>query len=475
LKPAPAAAFAENLQLNQSLGRFSLPLSYPWLWKKCLEPAYERLRGKKLPYLESQAAKTQYLPSGDLAALQWRELAALLEHARQTVPFYRDFFASSGLSVTEVLEKRDISLLPLVTPDQLMADPGAFRSETPQEGAYPKATGGSTGQPLRFWVCGNSDQWRNAMTRRGYGWAGAVTGKRTLHVWGRDVFPPSFLKKLKVGLHKTLIQSRLFYCFDLSEQRLDELMGVVDDYAPKIIVAFTNSLELFPRHALKNGWRPSHPLEAIVVGAEKLFDPQREVIEKVLGCPVFESYGSREFMLIAMECQEHRGLHISADNLMVEVVDEAGRPLPAGERGELLITDLHNYAQPFIRYKNGDLATMSDRACPCGRTLPMLENIEGRLLDVLRGPDGRPLDGAFFPHAMKEFPEIKQFQVKQTAPDALEIRLVADQELSPDTRERVSALVWEVLPGMRLDFKRVAELEKSAVGKIRVTIGLDES
>ena len=106
-------------------------------------------------------------------------------------------------------------------------------------------------------------------------------------------------------------------------------------------------------------------------------------------------------MLIAMECGEHTGLHVSAENMMVEIVGPDGACSP-GQSGEVLITDFHNYATPFIRYKNGDMATWSmTYPCPCGRTLPMLESIDGRTLDIIKGLDGRPLTGAFFPHLMK--------------------------------------------------------------------------
>ena len=195
------------------------------------------------------------------------------------------------------------------------------------------------------------------------------------------------------------------------------------------------------------------------------------MIETALGCKVFESYGSREFMLIAMECPAHEGLHISAENLMVEIMGTDG-PCPPGQSGQVLITDLHNFATPFIRYQTGDMATWSGRKCSCGRGLPMLESIDGRVVDIIQGLDGRPLTGAFFPHLLKEFPDITQYQVVQITKDSLEIRLVRESPLEPQVEAELKRQILKVLPGMNLDIQLVNELQKTPAGKTRVTIGL---
>src|SRR5690606_21936692 len=137
---------------------------------------------------------------------------------------------------------------------------------------------------------------------------------------------------------------------------------------------------------------------SIVVGAEKLHDFQRDLIERVFEAPVFETYGSREFMLIGAECEHHDGLHVTAENLIVEVIDDDGNPVPEGTEGDVAITDLTNLGMPFIRYRNGDRAVAAEGDCACGRTLPRLARVAGRRLDVLTTPDGRQLPGEFFPH-----------------------------------------------------------------------------
>jgi phenylacetate-CoA ligase len=446
---------------------------YSYLWANYLEPGYESLKSTHALKIKRRLQSGQYLPREELLDWQWGELAALLAHAQERVPFYRRFFSQAGLSPREVIRARDLTLLPVITRDMLMDDPVNFTSDPLPPGSFKKATGGSTGQPLRFWVSPESNQWRMDMTRRGYGWAGAINGKRAVYVWSRDIYAKTPRAQAKETLHRRLLRARYFSNFELSQERLAELTQLIDQFGPRYLVCYTTSAETLARYARQVGWRPRSPLESVVVGAEKLFDTQRELIEGALGCPVFESYGSREFMLIAMECERHQGLHVSAENLMLEVMG-AGGPCPPGQSGEVLITDLHNYAQPFIRYRNGDLATLVEGDCPCGRHLPRLASVDGRALDLIRGLDGRPLTGVFFPHMLKEFPVVKHFQVVQTAPDSLTIRVVPDGEFAPAVRAEIIAQVQKALPGLEVRIVLVPELEKTATGKVRVTIGLPQ-
>src|SRR4029077_12302961 len=166
---------------------------------------------------------------------------------------------------------------------------------------------------------------------------------------------------------------------------------------------YTNPLYEFARYIQREGLSTVSP-RSIIVGAEKLYPFQRSLIEEVFRAPVFETYGSREFMLIGAECDRHAGLHLSMENLLVEILDDDGSPTPAGQEGNVVITDLFNYGMPFVRYVNGDRAVAGFDLCPCGRGLPLLKKVVGRQLDVLETLDGRKVPGEFFPHLLKEFP-----------------------------------------------------------------------
>lgn len=446
-------------------------IGYAEIWNRFLSPSYERLRGKRTPFLEMVLERTQWHDAESLAARQWRELAALLEYAREQVPFYRDWFAAGHASPAEICAARDLSPLPIVGKAELMADPERYRAGRPPAGSFAKATGGSTGRPLRFLMDRGSDQWRRAATRRGYGWAGCRPGVRQFYFWGIDLLPVAWAPRLKASLDHLLQRQRFFSCFDVSPARLNEALADIDRWRPACLVGYTSALALLARHALGRGWRPRRPLKAVLTGAEALFDSQRAWIEQAFGAPVFETYGCREFMLIAAECPAHDGLHVSAENLMVELLAD-GRPAAPGQAGEVVITDLHNLAQPFIRYRTGDLAVARQGACACGRGLPRLGKIQGRILDVIRGPGGRLLPGEFFPHFFKDFPAVVSFQVEQDRVDHILARLVLAGELSAADRELIARTIGESLPGVTVDLVEVDDIPATAAGKRRVTIGL---
>jgi phenylacetate-CoA ligase len=200
--------------------------------------------------------------------------------------------------------------------------------------------------------------------------------------------------------------------------------------------------------------------------------PERALLEQAFGCPVFETYGSREFMLMAAECPAHQGLHLSMENLHLELLDDQGAPTPPGQVGRVVVTDLHNLAQPFIRYQNDDLAVMAQGPCPCGRTLPRLARVEGRILDQIATPDGRRVSGTIFPHLLKDFPAVRDYQARQESLESLVLSIVQASPLSEADRLRLLAILGKALPGMRVEIRLVESIPPTPSGKRRVSIGL---
>ncbi len=176
-------------------------------------------------------------------------------------------------------------------------------------------------------------------------------------------------------------------------------------------------------------------------------------------------------MLTAAECDRHVGLHLSFEHLVVEVLDEDGKPTPDGEEGNVVITDLYNYGMPFIRYANGDRAVAGFSRCSCGRGLPLIKPILGRTLDVLSTPDGRRLPGEIFPHLMKDFAAVKRFQVIQDEPDHVELRVVVGPGWGESDEHAVTSMIRKALgPEMRFDLARVDDIPLTGVGKLRVVV-----
>jgi phenylacetate-CoA ligase len=197
----------------------------------------------------------------------------------------------------------------------------------------------------------------------------------------------------------------------------------------------------FLAHYLKSRGNVNVRPKALMSSAQTLPASSRQLIEEAFGCKVFDKYGAREFSGIAYECEAHAGHHVVAEGYLVEILRD-GRPAAPGETGEIVVTDLNNFCLPFIRYRIGDLGEATDpaRECPCGRGMPLVGNIEGRVQSIIQGTDGRYLPGAFFSHYLKEFDHaIQRFQVIQERHNAMTFHVVKGGRYSDDVLQEVLA------------------------------------
>lgn len=443
---------------------------YGLAYRHALWPAYEAIRGRHSWRLWRLAERRQWWGSDQLREFQLAELRQLLKHAHSFTPWYHDRFEALGLTGADMNLPHDFERLPPISKDDIRQNLETMIASQHRGRLYEHKTGGSTGVPLHLYINYGSYEHRRAVTLRGYRWAGCEDGDRQFYLWGAPVGTPSVKQRLKTGLHHAFLRHEVFSSFRLSEPAMAECCNRINRFKPQTIVGYTNALYLLAQFIIAENKQLIYP-NAVITAAEGVNAVQRQTIEKAFRAPVFASYGCREFMLIAMECNEHRGLHISADNLLVEVIRPDGRAAAEGEVGEILITDLHNFGMPMIRYKIGDMGVLSNRACPCGRGLPLLERVEGRVLDVIRTPDGRIVPGEFFPHLLKEFPAVKQFQVIQKTRERLEIKLVLREEDCAAQLRQIEQEIRKVLgPQVALDLQRVTEIPLTPSGKFRVTI-----
>lgn len=446
---------------------------YARLWTGTVQPFYEQyIRGKDTPRLQRFLDESQWWDRDRLEEHKWRELAVLLEYARAHVPFYREWFGSKGVTVKEIIDGRSMDTLPLVSREMMNARPGHFQSENPPRGSKAHTTGGTTGAPLKFLMSPSSSDWRIAISRRGYEWAGCVPGRRQVHIWSSDVIPPPRLKKWKRNLHRIFLRQKYVNSFKLLRSSdYGEVVTEIDTYRPDCIIAYPTAAAQLARYMIENNKQFRKSPVSMIGGGEALFPAQRELIEKAFECPSFETYGSREFMLTGAECDRHEGMHVSAENIILEIVKD-GCSAQAGVLGEVVVTDLHNYAQPFIRYQTGDLSSWRGPACSCGRALPLLNRIEGRDLDIIRSPDGKCLSGHFLPHFVQDMKGIDRFQVVQDRIDHVVVRVVLRGELAANDRQFIVSQIQNYLPGITAEVEEVAEIKPTASGKIRTTICL---
>lgn len=442
---------------------------YSQLYRQVLWPAYEKLRGRHTHDYFRQVERNQWLPAQAVADQQWEALLRLVRHAYDQSPWYRTRFDQAGLRPDQIRSLADFRRIPPITKQDIRQHRAAMVAENYRDRVYEHKTGGSTGTPLQFFMTRESYEWRNAVMLRGYGWAGAADGVKTFYLWGVPLNNPTPHQRRKAALHDWIQRRKIYNSYRLTPDTLPDCLRELNEFAPQVLVGYTSMLEYLARYIRKNGGLRVK-LHSVITSAEGVSAAQRDLFRETFQAPVFHSYGSREFKLIAMDC-EHGGLHLSADNLLVECLRN-GRPAQPGEMGAVVITDLHNYGMPFIRYEIGDLATPSDKPCACGRGLPLLDAVAGRIPDTIQTPEGRLIHGTFFGQLLMWFPCIDHFQVTQKSLTHLHVRLVAAQRDTavatlPKIKSKMQSVLGETIS---IEFEFCDVIPPNAAGKHRFVI-----
>jgi phenylacetate-coenzyme A ligase PaaK-like adenylate-forming protein len=441
-------------------------LLYRHLLRSVLLPGYDRLRSRRYVEHSRFLEASQWWEPEQLLAFQWAELRKLLRHAFDSVPYYRWKYGAEGASFSDIRTWEEFKRLPPLTRDEIRQHRDQLCSTSYKGRLLPHTTGGSSGVPTRFYRTYESYDWRTAAKDRVYSWPGLHVGDKSVYLWGAPVGAVPKHKIWKTRLHEALQRQKVFNTFSQTEELWSHIRAEICRSRPTAIVGYVSSLQQFAQFLGRT--RRSIPrVIGVIAAAEPLFEDVRRNIEQAFEAPVYNTYGSREFMSLAGECEYRDGLHINSEN----VVLEAGRDID--EPSNIIVTDLHNYGMPFIRYEIGDLGNLKDGRCACGRGLPRLLGIEGRVLDMLRTADGRIVPGEFFPHLLKEIPEVAQYRVEQKDLNRIVISAVMTRELSGISRELLYREIGKVFgSATRCDIQQVEQLPALASGKRRITLGM---
>jgi phenylacetate-CoA ligase len=441
---------------------------YQWIFSNLLFPAYESVlrRRPTLKYLR-EYERQQWLSPTEIADLQAAKLRALLEHSAREVPRVRALLESTGLRPSDFRSAADLAALPIVTKQDVRANRAAFVAESTVGKNYGKATGGSTGDPFQFEYDLDSEYRRLAVMWRGYRWGGADFGRRSAYVWSWPYAGKRGWRLTKEVVYQRAFGRRFYNIFELSDAKLPEIARDLRKFRPQVIVSYVSGAVSLAEWMIAHDFTIPAPL-GVITGAEPIHPPQRELIERAFSAPVFNTYGSREVMLMASECPHHR-LHVNADHLIFETVDEDGRAV-VGQPGRVIVTDLHNFGMPFIRYANGDVACYDTAPCPCGRGLPTLKYVDGREVDIVNLADGRRLTGLYFVHFFKDFPYVRYFQVEQPQRDELVVRIVPTGGTSRESMRSFEAKLLNDLGAIKLRTEFVESIPLTPSGKRRIVI-----
>lgn len=444
----------------------------PFILRSMIYPAYRFAKRDRVMGFASEFARTERLGRTEILEYQWFKLNRLLEHACSTVPYYSEAFERAGITPADIRSPDDLRRLPVLTKDVIRDDLERLVSTAiPRERIRKDSTGGSTGEPTWYYVDDNSSQARQAIVLRGNAWCGARLGDRLATLWGAafDLNPHQKLK----GRLKSAIMNKLFLCsYNLNSETMAEYAETLQKFRPKLLTSYPTPLVTFAEFLRTNPEYSVRP-GAIIASSETLFDEQREIIERTYGCEVFNRYGSREFGNIAHECDAHEGLHVNVERFFIEYLKEDGTPAGPGEIGEMLITDLDNFGMPFVRYRIDDLAVPSDRECSCGRHLPMIERVEGRVFDVIVTRSGSRFPGTFWTLLSRAVPGISKFQIVQSEPSSVVFRIVPNAEFKDEYLDKLAETIAEQTRGdLEVSFDLVDSIPLTRAGKHRFIVGI---
>jgi phenylacetate-CoA ligase len=449
---------------------------YGEVFRRVLQPVWETgLRWRPLLDYWHYLERTQWASRDELEGMQLAQVQKLLRHAWQNVPFYRKRMEQAGLGPDGVRHLEDVRKLPIVYRVEANANSEARKSPAPPLPTMKKVTSGSSGVPLAFGYDVDSDYWRNAVKMRGYGWAGWRPGDPVVHFWGAVAKKTSLKTRLWVKADRAFRREYMFDCGTRGEAELLAIIDLIKKVRPTMLVCYTQAAADLARFLLERPHLKPFDTIPVLCGAERLFPADREIMEKVYGKGLFETYGSREVMLMGAETEAHEGLLVPMENILLDViVRENGKERLAepGETGEVVVTDLHNFGMPFIRYANGDLATMGPRApSPCGRHHMRLSAIEGRVTETLTDAKGAPVNGLVFNVMFSTLGyTVRQFQAVQHKDRSVTLRVVPNEKFDADAKKIVYAQAEKYLTGLPFKLEIVQDIATSPSGKRHVVV-----
>ncbi|GJJ03158.1 hypothetical protein RugamoR64_36960 [Duganella rhizosphaerae] len=441
---------------------------YTALVSRLLFPLHEMLKQHGSVALRRHLEQTQWWPPERLEALRVQRLRALLLHASEHVPYFRQLYASLNFDATRVRELRDLRGLPIIH----KADINHHRDEFVADDAGPLQrfnTGGSSGEPLIFYQGKGRVSHDVAAKWRATRWWGVDIGDPEAVMWGSPI-------ELKTQdrwrmRRDRMLRSLLLPAFELSAARLDDYLGRLQRQRPAMLFGYPSAICLLVRHAqARRVALDGLGVKVVFVTAERLYDEQRALLEQAFAAPVANGYGGRDAGFLAHECPEG-GLHITAEDVILEIVDPQGAPVAPGDSGAIVVTHLASRDFPFIRYATGDVGALDTRPCPCGRGLPLLKRVEGRVTDFVVARDGTVMHGLALIYVLRDLPQIRAFKIIQESLDITRVLLVSVSGLPAVIRiDIIRQFRARLGASVEILIEEVAEIPAEASGKHRYVI-----
>jgi len=421
-------------------------------------PAAPGHAGAVMLAVQFELEQTQWWPAGEIERFQLRQLGNLLRHAHATVPFWRERLDAAGYDPDARLAGEWLRSVPVLTRADVHAHGDALQSSAVpgDHGAVARGqTSGSTGRPVTYYCTELSQFFWQAHTLRD-------------HLWHRrDLSAKLAAIRTKVERQSgtgwgpaTDVAFTTGPCATLNIRTdIDEQLAWLDQQDPDYLITHPSNLRALVRRSQDKNWRPRRLREARTF-AEALPEDLRALCRAAWNVKLCDLYSTEETGYIALQCPDHEHYHVQSENLIVEIINERGDPCRAGETGRVVVTPLNNFAMPLIRYEIGDYA-VAGAPCPCGRGLPVITRILGRMRNMLRLPDGRRFYPSFPAEAWAGIAPVRQLQVAQRTVHDIEIRLVTERPLTAAEEAELAAVFRLALAyPFRISFQYLEEIKR---------------
>lgn len=431
-------------------------------------PIHESLKGHGTVRVRREMEKTQWLKPEQIEVLQLENLHRFLLSVEQNVSCYQKLFKKSGISASDINSLEDLQKLPLTDKSFIRANLEQLKSDNAL-GLSRFNTGGSTGEPLIFYIGKERVSHDVAAKWRATRWWDVDIGDAEIVVWGSPIELGTQDRVRQI--RDWILRTSLLPAFEMSVDRLDSFIKTIQKIRPKMLFGYPSALAHIASHAENRGIRMDKlAIKVAFVTSEQLYDYQREKIQSVFGCQVANGYGGRDAGFIAHQCKEG-GMHITAEDIIVEIIDKKGKVLPKGESGEIVVTHLATQDFPFIRYRTGDIGALSPDLCSCGRGLPLLKEIQGRTTDFIVAQDGTVLHGLALIYVLRDLAGVKEFKIVQESLDKTRVQIVKDNAYQPNfdliIQSEFKKRLGECVE-IHVEYKNEIKAEKS--GKFRYVV-----
>ncbi len=373
--------------------------------------------GSRVKYREVMNA--QFYKDEQLKELNWNKTQALVKHAYENVTFYRSRFDEIGFHPSDLKTTRDFENLPPLTRQDVQNHSEELIARGVAMNQLNKiTTGGSTGEPLTVYHPKNIA--RVALLWRMLSWWGLEPGASIATVYRES----HGAKRRMNSIIRWPVPFIQLNAASYTPDDMENFIQLVNKRGPSIIHGYVGAVDDVASYVLSNKIEVKSPT-AVWVTSAPLSAVQESRIQQAFGAPVFDQYGSCEVYYMSAECPAKEGLHMFSDVQEIEFLTEDHRPVPSGEHGKIAVTDFDNYAFPLIRYLNGDRGRRLNQKCSCGRSLPLMDKVGGRISDLITLPSGRRISGEYLTTIFDDYPDaVERFQVRQSADYSITIKIV---------------------------------------------------